>query len=121
MLSGSLTHEPLYPPNPNPPGCPRHQRGFIPHHNPHSLMQRMQEAFELPACFSGGLDSLNDCMRDLGWLPQRKIHIAFCGLADLKQRQPKLFADIADCLALYRNYWHGNPQEHKIVRISIAD
>ena len=88
---------------------------------PHSLMQRMQEAFELPAYFSGGLDSLNDCMRDLGWLPQRKIHIAFCGLADLKQRQPKLFADIADCLELYRDYWHGNPQEHKIVRISIAD
>ena len=32
-------------------------------------MQRMQEAFELPDYFSGGLDSLNDCMRDLGWLP----------------------------------------------------
>ncbi|WP_392423332.1 barstar family protein [Eikenella halliae] len=68
---------------------------------PHSLMQRMQEAFELPAYFSGSLDSLNDCMRDLDWLPQRKIHIAFCGLTDLKQRQPKLFADIADCLELY--------------------
>ena len=88
---------------------------------PYNLMQRMQEAFELPAYFSGGLDSLNDCMRDLGWLPQREIHIAFCGLADLKQRQPKLFASIADCLELYRDYWHGNPQEHKIVRISIAD
>ena len=33
---------------------------------PRSLIQRMQEAFELPAYFSGGLDSLNDCMRDLG-------------------------------------------------------
>ena len=88
---------------------------------PNSLMQRMQEAFELPAYFSGGLDSLNDCMRDLGWLPQREIPIAFCGLADLRQRQPKLFTDIADCLELYCNYWHGNPQEHKIVRISIAD
>ena len=42
-------------------------------------------------------------------------------LADLKQRQPKLFADIADCLELYRDYWHGNQQEHKIVQISIAD
>jgi len=88
---------------------------------PQSLMQRMQEAFERPACFSGGLGLLNDRMLDLGWLPQREIHIAFCGLADLNQRQPKLFADIADCLALYRNYWHSNPQEHKIVRISIAD
>ena len=88
---------------------------------PHNLMQRMREAFELPAYFSGGFDSLNDCMRDLGWLPQREIHIAFCGLADLKQRQPKLFADIADCLELYRDYWHGNQQEHKIVQISIAD
>ena len=89
---------------------------------PHRLMQRMQEAFELPAYFnSGSLDSLNDCMRDLGWLPQREIHIAFCGLADLKQCRPTLFADIADCLELYRTYWHGTPQEHKIVRISIAD
>lgn len=88
---------------------------------PHSLMQRMQEAFELPTYFSGSLDSLNDCMRDLSWLPQREIHIAFCGLADLKQRRPKLFADITDRLELYRDYWHGNPQEHKIVRISIAD
>ena len=88
---------------------------------PHNLMQRMREAFELPAYFSGGFDSLNDCMRDLGWLPQREIHIAFCGLADLKQRQPKLFADSADCLELYRDYWHGNQQEHKIVQISIAD
>jgi len=88
---------------------------------PHNLMQRMREAFELPAYFSGGFDSLNDCMRDLGWLPQREIHIAFCGLADLKPRQPKLFADIADCLELYRDYWHGNQQEHKIVQISIAD
>lgn len=88
---------------------------------PHNLMQRMQEAFELPTYFSGGLDSLNDCMRDLSWLPQREIHISFCGLSDLKQRQPKLFASIADCLELYRDYWHGNPQENKIVRISIAD
>ncbi len=85
---------------------------------PHSLMQRMQEAFELPVYFSGGYDSLNDCMRDLAWLPQRNIRIRFLGLSDLRQRHPQLFADMLENIALYRDYWHGNPQEHKIVRIA---
>ncbi|WP_225747640.1 barstar family protein [Eikenella sp. Marseille-P7795] len=86
----------------------------------HSLMRCMQEAFELPAYFNGGGDSLNDCLRDLGWLPQRRIHIAFTGLADLRQRDARLFASLMESLELCRDYWQGKPQADKIVRISFG-
>ncbi|MBH5328265.1 barstar family protein [Eikenella sp. S3360] len=87
--------------------------------NHRSLMRRMQEAFELPAYFNGGGDSLNDCLRDLGWLPQRHIRITFTGLADLQRHDARLSAYLMESLELWRDYWQHSPQADKIVRIAL--
>ena len=66
----------------------------------------------LPDYFGGSCDALDDCMRDLSWLPERDLTLAFQGLAHVPQ---PLQTQIADSLALWRTHWQA--QTVKTVRI----
>ena len=66
----------------------------------------------LPDYFGGSWDALDDCMRDLSWLPEHDLTLTFQGLAHVPQ---PLQMQIADSLALWRAYWQA--QTVKTVRI----
>lgn len=66
----------------------------------------------LPDYFGGSWDALNDCMRDLSWLPEHDLTLTFQGLAHVPQ---PLQTQIADSLASCRAYWQA--QTVKTVRI----
>ena len=70
------------------------------------------QALLLPDYFGGSWDALDDCMRDLSWLPEHDLTLTFQGLAHVPQ---PLQTQIADSLALWRTYWQT--QTLKTVRI----
>ena len=70
------------------------------------------QALLLPDYFDGNWDALDDCMRDLSWLPEHDLTLVFQGLAHVPQ---PLQTQIADSLALWRTHWQA--QTVKTVRI----
>ena len=70
------------------------------------------QALLLPDYFGSSWDALDDCMRDLSWLPEHDLTLTFQGLAHVPQ---PLQSQIADSLALWQAYWQV--QTVKTVRI----
>ena len=44
------------------------------------VKQYMPELFRFPIYYGKNLDALNDCMRDLVWIPEKTIRIKFTNL-----------------------------------------
>ena len=72
----------------------------------------LSQALLLPDYFGGNWNALDDCMRDLSWLPEHDLTLTFPGLAHVPQ---PLQTQITDSLALWRAYWQA--QTVKTVRI----
>ena len=66
----------------------------------------------LPDYFGGSWDALDDCIRDLSWLPEHDLTLAFQGLTHVPQ---PLQTQITDSLTLCQTYWQT--QTVKTVRI----
>lgn len=75
------------------------------------FLRKMQDFFEFPEYFGDNIDALDDCMRDLSWLPQENIIIEFYHLNRINNKALRNF--ITDCLICYQNYWQ-NCQDKKV-------
>jgi hypothetical protein len=68
-----------------------------------AFFKLVQQTLMLPDYFGGSWNALDDCMRDLSWLPEQEITLTFQGLPNVPQ---PLRTQIADSLELWRAYWH---------------
>lgn len=83
----------------------------IRHHQ--AFFNLIGQALLLPDYFGGNWNALDDCMRDLSWLPEHDLTLTFQGLAHVPQ---PLQTRISKILAQWRVlYWQA--QTLKTVRI----
>ena len=51
-----------------------------------AFFKLVQQTLMLPDYFGGSWNALDDCMRDLSWLPEQKITLTFQGLPNVPNR-----------------------------------
>jgi RNAse (barnase) inhibitor barstar len=64
------------------------------------VLDRIAEALSFPEWFGGNLDSLNDCLTDLDWLPKKSGYV-------LIFENSRHFADALPVLNAAAEYWKG--------------
>ncbi len=63
-----------------------------------TLLRRIAAALEFPAGFGHNWDALNDCLRDLDWLPASGYALLFANAGDLRAADEKEFEILLDVL-----------------------
>lgn len=71
------------------------------------LLQRIATALAFPAEMGHNWDAVSDCMRDLGWLPERSYTLAFVHGGDLRTASRDAFDTLLDVLEQAATAWAG--------------
>jgi len=69
------------------------------------FIREMKYAFGFPDYFGYNLNALNDCMRDLSWIPEKNYKIVFKNKIVFEKRDSKQLKNILEIFALYKEYW----------------
>lgn len=75
---------------------------------PQALLSTLAADLSFPEFFGHNWSALDDCMRDLSWLPG-PLMIRFTGLDRLAKRNLYLHSQVCDCVAFWQQYWENTP------------
>lgn len=75
--------------------------------NGSGLIAMLAEAFEFPDYFGGNWDAVNDCLRDLEWLPAENYALVVNGSGELWQTAPEAAGALIASWQLAAESWAG--------------
>lgn len=81
------------------------------------FIRLMHETFQFPDYFGFNLDALDECMRDLSWMPSRTIRIRFMDLGKIQPLSLRTLIEAA--VSDYQAYWHHSPDRPLSVKIQV--
>jgi RNAse (barnase) inhibitor barstar len=74
------------------------------------FLKRIATALHFPEWFGGNLDSLNDCLTDLDWLPEKTGYVLLFENGESRRHRQE-FQDVIEVLNAAAEYWkkEGRP------------
>jgi RNAse (barnase) inhibitor barstar len=83
--------------------------------NENKFFNLMNETFEFPNYFRNSFDSLDDCMRDLGWVFDDNVIIRIKNILKVKGKNAVLYTSIEESLLLYKKYWDNSKDKNILI------
>ncbi len=75
------------------------------------LFDALAEALQFPSYFGANRDALSECLRDLSWIPKRRVAIVHDDVPQLDARsRAAYFRVLSDCVA----DWEAN-EDHELL------
>ncbi len=73
--------------------------------SPRGLFLTISRQLRFPDYFGHNWNALDDCMRDLAWIPAAHVVVEFKHLPVLAEQSPQLHATLVESLDMWRDHW----------------